>query len=356
MCFWKHQVRQVLLAALVVAPFPAWAGVAALFEAETGRIVLSGLTAETREKIMVDQGRVRLTVKQQISSRSMPFTLREESDALAIDPRFSLRPGTKYVLDIGTEQFEIAIPAPVASAPELTGFAPSQAVIPANTLRLYLGFSEPMARGQLFDMVRLVRSDGSRVESPFLNLETELWDPDQRRVTVVIDPGSLKQGVGPNIRSGAPLQVGQSYRLIISDRMKSAKGVSLNEQIKVTFKVGPPERRAINPSDWQVLVPEAETRTPFSVAFDRIMDSASAARLLKLEAPDGTKVNGEVLTDGGGWSVSPSSPWAPGRYRLIIDPELEDIAGNTPGAPFDAGAGTMGKDQKPTILSFKITR
>lgn len=355
MSIYQLIVRQVMLAALIALPILAWADVTAQFEATSGEIIVSDLTKETRDRLLNNKDSIRLTVKGQASTRSMPLTLREENRLLAIKPRFSLRAGTSYLLEVGDEQFEITSGTFYSSAPELDSFAPSQSIIPANILRLYLNFSEPMARGQLRDVVKLVRDDDSTVENPFLNLETELWDHDQRRATILFDPGRVKQGVGPNRTKGAPLQAGQGYKLIISGLMKSAAGAPLSQSAVVSFRVGAAERRAINPKDWQVLEPPAETYSPFSVAFDRIMDSGAVLRLLSLEAPDGSRVEGEIMTDGGGWSITPKTPWVQGRYRLIVHPELEDVSGNTPGVPFDAGAGTIGSKQKPTSLTFHIS-
>ncbi|XAT56617.1 hypothetical protein GN241_04135 [Rhodobacteraceae bacterium IMCC1335] len=81
---------------------------------------------------------------------------------------------------------------------------------------------------------------------------------------------------------------------------------------------------------------------PFTLTFDRIIDSGAALRLLSLIDPNGAEISGTLYTDGGGWSLTPSTPWEPGYYQLLIDPELEDVAGNTIRAAFDATAGTIG--------------
>lgn len=54
--------------------------------------------------------------------------------------------------------------------------------------------------------------------------------------------------------------------------------------------------------------------------------------------------------------MTPTRPWAEGRYRVVVDAELEDVSGNTPGAPFDARAGAIGKADLPMILAFRIRR
>ena len=126
----------------------------------------------------------------------------------------------------GDENFywSFEVPAEQAEAPTVTGYAPNLVTIPANTLRFYLTFSQPMARGQVRTAIRLVRSDGSVVDNAFLNLDVELWDHRQQRLTLILDPGRIKQGVGPNTRSGTPLKAGETFTLVVSGAMKSADG------------------------------------------------------------------------------------------------------------------------------------
>jgi len=213
-----------------------------------------------------------------------------------------------------------------------------------------------MARGQLRDTVRLIGRDGTEVPSPFLNLHSELWDSAQTRATLLLDPGRIKQGVGPNTQGGAPLINGENYLLVISGTMQSAAGVALGQDVSAVFRAGLAERSAIAPESWQTLSPPAGSFEPLTVAFDRIIDSGAALRMLSVESPQGGQVRGQIETDGGGWSLIPDRRWQAGTYKLIIDPELEDVSGNTIGAAFDAAAGTIGIKQDPIILTFEITQ
>lgn len=347
-------MRQALLAASFFVPLPAHAEIKAGFEPSDGTIFVAGLGTVELERLMADADQVRLTVAGQSSKRSMPLSLSEDGTKLIIQPRFSLRSDTRYVVSLSGEQLEVQALAQDATVPAVIGFAPSQAVIPANTLRVYVTFSEPMARGQLRDAVRLVRSDGRQIKSPFLNLETELWDREQTRATMLLDPGRIKQGVGPNVSDGAPLQVGESYRMVIGGAVQSAKGVSMGAPVSLVFRVGPAERRAIDPQDWEILTPTEGSQAPFTVTFDRIMDMGAVQRLVELRSPNGSLVAGEIVTDGGAWSLTPNTPWTAGGYSLVVDPKLEDISGNTPGVPFDADTGTIGKIEKTHVLAVEI--
>lgn len=349
----KNFVRQGFLAALLCTPISA--EVSVRFDKATGHVIVAGLAADRRNHAFRDNGLIGLHVAGAAGTRSMLLNLSNDGANVIVEPRFALKAGTIYMLRVGTDGYAVSTPQPKARTPELASFAPSQSVIPANTLRFYLHFSEPMARGQLREAVILQRADGTPVERPFLSLEAELWDASQKRATLLLDPGRLKQGVGPNAKAGTPLVAGQSYRLIISPRMQSAAGAAMGRRMTVAFTAGPPERRAIDVDAWKILRPRAAEQAPLTVTFDRIMDSAAVGRLVKLLGPGGIPIAGRVSSDGGGWSLAPIAPWKPGTYQLVVDPTLEDISGNTPSAAFDAQAGTIGAQDQPVTREFEIT-
>lgn len=351
-------MRQALLAACIIFPLPTLADPFAKFDAATGTVLLSGLGVSERSEILLNEDALRLQVRALDTVRGMPVTITEQGPNIVILPRFALRIGTDYVVTLdlkdGSYDLGVSLPEAEVTIPAVTGFAPSQAVIPANTLRLYLQFSEPMARGQLRDTVTLIHSDGRSVSSPFLNLEAELWDTSQTRATLLLDPGRIKQGVGPNTQVGAPLRAGETYQLLVSDRMESAAGAALETEVTLAVRVGPSDRRAIDPADWQILTPPADSYAPITVAFDRVMDSGSVLRLLHVQDKTGTVLRGRIASDGGGWSFTPAQAWQAGDYHLIVDPDLEDVSGNTIAAPFDAAPGTIGAAKAPIYVPVNI--
>ena len=52
---------------------------------------------------------------------------------------------------------------------------------------------------------------------------------------------------------------------------------------------------------------------------------------------DGSPVEGKgaVVEGETAWSFEPDGPWEPGPYRLIAGTDLEDLAGNGIGRPFE---------------------
>lgn len=355
-------MRQIFSAAiLLLLPIGAAAETNARYDAVNGALIISGIPPENLELLVEDPSLIRLQNAATPEAASMLFSLSHGNGDLHVLPRFALQPGATYAASIywrDTQPFhnEFTLDPTTASAPILAAFSPSQSVIPANTLRFYLTFSEPMARGQIRDKIHLLQEDGQRVSNPFLNLETELWDVTQKHLTLILDPSRIKQGVRPNALAGAPLVDGARYQLVVSGTMASAQGGVMGTDRVVNLYIGSAERRKINPHAWTVSLPLEGTTTPFTVTFDRIMDLAATRRLMRLEGPDGRNIDGALVTDGGGWSLFPHTPWQEGKYRLFIDPRLEDVAGNTISAPLDAPAGTIGMPTTEASISVLIRR
>ena len=166
----KKLVRQVLTAALILVPLDAVAGISAKLDA--GGILITGIDAAGRQALMQEPGRVRLQRAGSTGANGMLVSLTANPTSVRIKPRFVLRPGREYELNLdlpGHDDFRwsFALKAERPEAPKLTGFAPRTGTIPANTLRFYLSFSRPMARGQVREAIRLVRADGSVVEVTF---------------------------------------------------------------------------------------------------------------------------------------------------------------------------------------------
>src|SRR5215470_10087101 len=90
--------------------------------------------------------------------------------------------------------------------PHAVDIWPTANRLPANILRFYVQFSEPAEA--VFDraQLRLITATSALVPDAFLMLNEELWSPDGRRLTVLVEPGRIKRGMGsvrPDARAGA---------------------------------------------------------------------------------------------------------------------------------------------------------
>lgn len=283
-------------------------------------------------------------------------------------PSFPLAPGQSYVarwLGPGGEELlraEHVFPLPdLAPRARVAAIYPGSEELPANLLRVYLEFSHPMSTGSAARHVRLLRLDDggeSEVVEPFVAPDTELWDPDHRRRTLLFDPGRLKQGVGPNLELGPVLVPGGRYRLEVDAAWRDARGAPLAEDFSHTFQVIAPDRSPPDPARWTLTPPSGPDRK-LELAFPEPLDRALLARCLEVETAAGEIVAGrvEIPADERSWHFQPDQLWSAGAYRVVVAPILEDPSGNRPGRPFDAPLGAYGEPTAPpeeVVLDFRV--
>src|ERR1051326_725915 len=118
-----------------------------------------------------------------------------EGDVLVFRPRFPLATGVSYRAVFhapGTKPIERVFDRKndAVSQARIECVYPSVNVLPSNQLRLYIYFSAPMSRGEASKRIHWLDSNGKTAEWPFL-ISEELWDPEQRRLTLIFDPGRI---------------------------------------------------------------------------------------------------------------------------------------------------------------------
>jgi hypothetical protein len=217
---------------------------------------------------------------------------------------------------------------------------PSETVLPENLLKFYLYFSAPMSRGEVYEHVHLRETSGRVVEAPFLEIGEELWDPSGTRLTLLLDPGRIKRGLRPREEDGPILESAKSYCLQIDRDWHDASGQRLQKSFSQTFRAGPPDRIQPNPTTWKILAPAATSQAQLVLVFPEPLDRAMLDRAILIRDPNGRRVDGsiEVSDASKRWSFRPKQPWAEGPFVLEVDTELEDLAGNSVGRPFEVDA------------------
>lgn len=287
-------------------------------------------------------------------------------------PKFPLTVGVAYraVFDAsrwpGESEVTLFIGSVFTAPPRARGPAtvvanvfPSAAEVPENLLKFYLHFSAPMSRGRIYEQIHLRNEAGKDIELPFLEIDEELWDPEMKRLTLFIDPGRIKREVRPLEEIGPALEQGHRFTLVIDAAWLDATGRPLAKKFEHSFRVGPPDRDPIVPSEWKLTKPIVGSTAPLDVVFPEPMDHALALRLLRIERDDGSRIEGvSALTDSERrWSFVPSNPWRPGVHQLVIPAALEDLAGNNVGKAFEVelieGAPTR-EAGKQVKLPFEV--
>jgi hypothetical protein len=223
------------------------------------------------------------------------------------------------------------------TAAEVHALFPTATVVPRNLLRLYVHFSVAMSEGDATRHVRLLDESGESIPAAFLATEDELWDPGRRRLTLLLDPARIKRGLRPNLELGYPLVAGSTVRFVVDAGFRDAQGARLATGAERAYRVGGDERALIDLARWSIDPPAARTMDAVSVRTDRPLDHALLARCVGVVGPDGERVTGGVRIGAGerSWHLTPRLPWQAGAHRLVVDPILEDLAGNSLRRVFD---------------------
>ncbi len=283
-------------------------------------------------------------------------------DSVYFIPRFPFVAGISYSLvvnqpsadgaDCGPTVLQIQRPTE-ESAPTATVVAiyPDVDQVPVNLLKFYVRFSEPMSEGRAERAVQVFRDDtGELIDGVFVPMDPELWDSGRQRLTMLLDPARIKHGLVPNMEVGYPLIEGVPFRLFIGPEFRDARGRALKAGAERRYEVGPEVRSRIDPGQWRLTVPSVGSLQSLSVEFDRPLDHALLQRCLWVKGPPGTPLAGQAISGAGegSWTFTPESPWTQGAHQLVVEPQLEDLAGNSPLRVFDRDMTEQDDGPSPT--------
>jgi hypothetical protein len=291
-------------------------------------------------------------------------------DAIAFTPRFPLRAGLTYrvVFDpaalsnisfpsAGRIEATLVVPKPPAgAAPAVTAVHPSGDALPANLLKFYIHFSAPMTRGDSYRRIHIVDESGHDIPDAFLTLPEELWNANGTRLTLLFEPGRIKRGLKPNEDLGAPLVESRRYALVIDADWPDAQRTPLGKEFRRSFRVTQPDHAQPNPRHWKISPPKPGTLDPVAITFDEPLDHALVQRMLEVRDPAGRRLAGRVTTSRQEtlWQFHPAALWQSGKYELIVDPALEDRAGNSVGRPFETRGHTAAASDAAIVLRFQV--
>jgi len=237
----------------------------------------------------------------------------------------------------------LAVSSAVSVAAGEVRIAPAFKVLPANHLKFYLHFPGPMERGEVFRHLRLVEIDASdrevgEVPEPFR--EVELWDETFTRLTLWFHPGRQKPGVNLNVEIGPILEEGKRYRLEVSGKWRDESGKALGEAVALSFLAGPPDKEQPEPMKWKFTVERDLVR----MATDGPLDPESLQkRVVVRRVGDEEDLAAKIESDAAGMAIRVNPPFGPGRYRLVVDPHLEDLAGNSVARLFNVDLTKVGE-------------
>ena len=224
--------------------------------------------------------------------------------------------------------------------PRVVLVQPSGPEVPANLLRISIGFAAPV-EGPLLPRLALLRADGRQIQEPFL--EQELWSPSGKILTVMMHPGRVKSGLNARDEKGPILSVGDDVALTLD-------GLPIKR-----WSVGPADEIGPVASAWKVSAVRAESKQPFVVALDGPIDGRDADYLAIADARDRRVAGRAQLTNGENtWTFTPKVPWRAGAYKLVARGTLEDPAGNRLGSRFETSIYSPPGPPVDAVVPFEV--
>ncbi len=298
-------------------------------------------------KLTQDQGEewLRLCVVDAKSGKTGPpmfGAYQRRGPELVFRPRFALEPGQLYRVYFAdakqavTADYRMPSLAPATPARVVKVF-PTGDVLPANHLKFYIYFSQPMRGGQaMFKQFAILDEDGKEVYDPWLH--DEIWDEEASCLILYIHPGRIKWGILLRELLGPVLRPDRRYTLVVRGGILDAEGRPTGKDFTKSFRTTAEDRERINVEDWKHTPPTAGTREPLTLQLPKSIDHRSLGRFLAVADESGKPVAGtiEIGKEEKSWLFRPAQPWSQQEYRVRVYPRMEDVAGNTPLRPFDS--------------------
>jgi hypothetical protein len=245
--------------------------------------------------------------------------------------------------------------APVAERTRVSAIYPTGPAVPANLLRMYVEFSNPMGTRTGQDYIRILDASGAELPGALLPLDTDLWNGDHTRFTILFDPGRVKRGILPNRAMGRPLTAGGAFTIVVHPAWPDAQSLPLGSDFRKTYQVGPAIEAPLSVGDWRIAAPAAGSREPLRVTFPAPLDHGLLQRALTI-VRNNTTLAGDIGVANGEteWRFTPRGNWQTGAYEVSVLPVLEDPSGNRIGHAFEAVSPDDDTHAPPVRLPFTI--
>ena len=287
-----------------------------------------------------------------------------ENSKIKFTPKYGFSSGASYTIFIkekntSIKRFLITVPKEnLKSTTYIENVYPTASNLPMNQLKLYIEFSDSMKEGFSLDQIKLYKLPGRElVKDAFLESLVELWDTEKTRLTIFFDPARIKTGVLPNLQKGLPLILGNSYELVIQKEWLDYKGVRLVKGYKKIFHISSIDSKQPSIKDWEITFPN-NFKKQLEIDFKEAMDYGLLHSSFVIIDSEGKHVKGKIVIKNNEnlWSFSPEGKWEKGKYNIIVNSWLEDLAGNSLRKKFDVlnGHSSPNYTSKNSIIPFNI--
>jgi hypothetical protein len=296
-----------------------------------------------------------IQTKQSIDGISVSGRYEIFTSSICFTPRFAFANGVDYVANFHAELLaknpnEVYLPAmdptmltleffvkgQTQSQAAVVNVYPSVNILPENLLRFHIEFSTPMTHGEVYNRVKLFDANHQEVEKAFLVVDQELWDEEMKIVTILLDPGRIKQGLRSNLEMGAPLQAGQKYTLVIDADWKDGFGYPFKSSYKKEFTTTHADRTSPSIAEL-ILIPPASPSDSLILYSNEAFDKLQLENSFMVFDAQNNQLECSLTINNSQTEIKikPSDSWTNQTYRVKINPLLEDLAGNNFLKPFD---------------------
>ncbi len=283
-----------------------------------------------------------------------------ESNTIIFKPLIYLSKGIVYqIFNADHLISEIRIPEDTSSdSGHVVNIFPATQIWPANILKGYIKFSEPMGELPSKDFLKIYNDHGEELLDVFLELNPDLWNHDQTIMTFWFNPGRIKRGLNPNLEEGNPLEAQANYTIKIDAAWLTKKGKPLRQDFIFDFKSSSADREKIYVDDWQVDSPKIDTREPLRILFSETLDYYLLQECFQIVGLEGAPIPVQTVVDKEGKQITfvPQTPWKQPSFFIEIKTKLEDLAGNNLTRLFDQDLRKDGKsNENRDFLRIRVT-
>ncbi|WP_109300871.1 hypothetical protein [Aquimarina sp. AU474] len=257
---------------------------------------------------------------------------------------FSINQEYTIVYDDFIEYFKINIPKSYSYL-TVTSVYPSAKKIPANILKWYIQFSEPINETWVYKHVQFRNAQGDTLSRAALALNNALVSDDGKLLTIWVEPGRQKRDLIPNKQLGAVFETGKSYTLWIQKTLKNKDGTPMQNDYVHYFEIEKADRKQPEITTWTVDTPMPNSISDLTVHCNESLDYGSIIHSLAIQDKNGKEVMGTWTLQNAETilSFTPLLPWIADTYKIICNSRIEDLAGNNLERMFDQNI------EKPSI-------
>lgn len=274
---------------------------------------------------------------------------------LYFKPNFDFRPKVDYVaIFMESDSFFFKIPEKTnLTVPKVVAIYPSAEILPSNILKFYVTFNQAMSEGDALKYIDILDTQGNKLENIFLELQPELWNKQQTRLTLWVNPGRVKRALGPNEDLGPAFEKGKIYQLVVRPGWKDTNSTPIHYSFVKNFKIKTADRESPDPQNWKIVKPIQNTEATLKIDFKESLDYALAPKCFSIYSKDG-EVAGffKVSHEEKLITFYPQKPWEPGKYEIKIDTRLEDLAANNLNRLFDSDLAKLKNKKTGTPYLF----